>query len=175
MDLDDQRERLLRDSIPLTRLTFSPLAVQLDRAASHYERNSFVSCFLRAGARLVSLFTSHVVVNISVSTEDTEIEGEKHQCTEECLTEHATGSLNKILEGYGVIYRAKYQTPLVILLLWRIHAYHGFLQLYSSLKRHVPECRITVDDAMRIPLLYSKFYQMSYLPSPELVTIERSF
>lgn len=167
-------ERLLNEVIPLVRLRFSPLALQLDRAANDYENTSFVACFLRAGARLVSLLMPHAFTTIAVSTEDTKCEEEKHQCDLECMTDHAIGSLDRILEGYGVIYRARYQTPLLILLLWRVQAYQSFLEVYSTLKRVAPECRISVEEAMTLPQTYAKFREWSYVPSSSLMMIEYS-
>lgn len=172
MDLDDHNARLLQDSVPLLRLSFSPLALQLDRAAMNYEPRSFVACFLRAGARLVSFLALHVAVSVNVSTEDTDNVDQKHHCSLGCLHLHANSALDRIFEGYGVIFRAKYQTPLLVLLLWRIKASKNFLDVYGALKRKVPECKISVEEAMNIPMIYSKFCETSYMPSSDLIVIE---
>lgn len=158
-----------REDTTLMTLEFSPPAIQLDMYAVSLGSDSVISCVLRSAARVVSFLTPHRLVDIKLTNLNPEDGDEDIYLREELIKSHSL-----ILRGYSITIYQKIDIPLALLILWRFGTARRFLDVYTALKRVIPQSTITINEAMTLPMDYAWYQKSLYLPPPELLTVRRS-
>jgi hypothetical protein len=155
--------------VTLMRVQFSPVAVYIDQLACGFNNNCPVlRSLLRGAARMASLMTKHVVVNLT-------IEGESLLSEEpDDLLQNVISTHKWMLKGHSITTHCNSSLPLAILLLWNFNNCRNFTEVYTSLKRAMPDSHLSIDQAMKIPMVFARYRETTYLPPPDLLTIHSS-
>lgn len=170
---------LLSNRESLVSLKFSPLAIRVDRYASTFGSDSTLAQVLHQGARVVSCLSKHVVVHINITDDDPESLIVSEETTEygaDVLSDIAIAIHRWLLLGNNVTTYYKTGVPLTILLLWRFNnsSNRSLLDMYTSLKYRFPECHLSIDQAMAIPMAYARYRDKTYVPPSDLMRIYHS-
>ncbi len=148
-------------------LKFSPTALHVDSYARKLGRNTFLGCIFHSASRLLSLMMKHKIVELRVTENPPPLIAGS-------LTDLITASHevhNNLLSGYNITLHSDTEMPIVILILWAFDKCDGFHDVFTSLKRVIPHCRLTTEELMTIPLCYATYRRGVYIPPPELISI----
>lgn len=159
--------------VVLLKVRFSRTALRLDK----YAQTQINECpiwgqFLQCAARLLSVITHHDTFDVTLTATG----GESQERTE-CILSDAAYAQRCLLSGVSIdMYGSKTVVPTCIILLWTFSQRRNtqLLDVYTALKRAVPECRMTLAQSMVIPTLFAMHRQTVYFPSPGLITVQSS-
>lgn len=157
----------------LMRLRFCPAAVRLDRYGATFEKDSVISRLLHNSARLLSLLLNHVIVDLQMTDDDPVETNLQDSLIPQSLHDMAIRMHYWLLLGNSITTYCKTGVPLAILLLWNFSRPRGgFLEVYTNIKRAMPSCHMSIDQASIISITYAQYASMTYMPSKDLMIVQ---
>lgn len=152
------------EEIVLLSMKFSPIAVKVD---------SFLKCrvcnfFKKVVVKCISIITPHVNVTMTLRFGSYRSNENVVHCARE-------GHEN-LMAGKSIVLHTEFlsSTSIAVLLLWRFNRGRKLWDIYSSLRRRVPECQLTLREQMDLPMMFSLLCETTYTPSSDIIHVEKS-
>lgn len=158
----------------LLRLEFSPMAIKLDRYATSETMKDFplVSKMLRHLAHFVSSITPHTITALCYTSRHQDQEEEDIECTSALhRIIYDSLALQSRLFLLDDAINASGNIASCIIVLWHLTSAHNGLDIYTSIKRIVPNCRLPLATLALLSSAYMEHRRVSYLPPSYLYKI----
>lgn len=171
----------MQPPIVLMRLEFSPVVLRLDRYASSFGDNSVIQQVLHGVAKFLSTIVDHSVVEIRLgdsqdvtscsSIQEIQNDPWNASIVSWVMSESAIPLHQWLLKGNDIFVS---DVPSIIILLCSLNNSKSLIDVFTALKRTVPEVRLSLEQSVELPMAYALFQKSVYTPPPDLIIISKS-